>query len=314
MKKIFFFAAAAAISLVACNKSETALKTPIQKSPQKVDLSSINDGNRIFTDEQIEQIGIIHNQTVIDFVNNFNYNTDNIYAEFVNQVSQWDISPMELAKLPNGVSTSEYYYEVIKANLSEKAHAFIYGVADNFITFNNVNDLAEYIELQKSYAKGIFKGAELDIVLTTLTVYKYSAKLWFDTTEGGMGLIDVFSERCGITGVEQAPANSLMKISEKKKQAIIACLVADGNGASEAIVVAAIIVACGVELTPAAIAAIAISAGVSSISKLIEVVKAHYVVVGPVEPDEPDIVIKWKDYIRVDGKLIALPLINPYFQ
>jgi len=311
MKKYYIFGLVVLFALAACNKNE--LNQPTMQKAPAVDLGSLNNGERIFTDEQIEQIGVIHNEAVIKMVNDFNYNAKDIYAAFVEQLSQYDIYPMELAELPLEVSTEKYYSDVLQANLSEQAHKFIYNVAEICVEFGSVNEVANYIEKQKMFANKHFKGLELDGVLVALTVFKHSSQLWFDTEEGGMGLGVIFADNFEKMGVVLAPAKKPMKASIKEK--IIECLKADGVGAAQAAIAAGVIALCAP--TPITVASalygIGISAGISSIWKLVEIL-LDGTVLPQISPDKPDVVIKWKDYIMVDKKLVPFPiLVNPYF-
>ena len=319
MRKLYLIATVVAIGLVACNKkSEVSNQLPMQKAPA-VDLSSLNNGERVFTDEQIEQIGKIHNEAVIEMVRNFNYEAENVYEAFVNQVSRYDIHPMEIAELPLGVSSEKYYSDVLQANLSEKAHKFIYDVADVCVNFDNVDDVETYIETQKKFAKEYFKGVELDGVLIALTVFKYSSQLWFDTTEGGMGLGIALVEYYEKTERAGAPNKAPMKISERAKDALKQCLIADGVGAVTAAVGVAVLEGLGAITVPGAVSVL-LSAGVgaalASYAQLTLII--GQIIRGElspaIDPNKPDIVIKWKDYISVDDKLITFPiLVNPHF-
>jgi len=306
MKKLFFFTIAIAISLVACDKkSDLDNQPPMQKAPA-VDLSSLNNGERVFTDEQIEQIGKIHNEICIEFVKNFNYNAEDVYAAFIEQISQYDICPMEIAQLPLGISSEKYYSDVLQANISEQAHKFVYDVADVCVELGSVNEVEEYIEAQKRFAKEYFKGIELDGVLVALTVFKYSSQLWFDTTEGGMGLGFIFAENFE----KGEMANSPMKMSKKDK--LKRCLIADGEGAFLAGIFAAILVAFTAPITVGLLVGIGAGAAIASIHELNKINAGYYGIIA--FDDKPDVVIKWKDYIMIDDKLVTRPiLVNPYF-
>jgi hypothetical protein len=301
------------LGLVACNKSETALNTPEQKFIQKTDLSSFNNGNRIFTDEQSDSIGFYHNKAVIELVEDFNFNSENLYSEFVKQVSQFDISPMELVQLPDGVSILDYYDEVLKANLSENAHAFIYEIANNCVDFNSVNDVAQYVELNKSYAKKIFKGAELDVVFTALTVFEHSSQLWFSEESGGKGLGEIFINNIyqnKNTGTTKAP----YKMPAAQREALKKCLIADGTGAAAA---AAAVWEGGFVLTVPGLVALLCQAGIgsalASYSMMYAILVRGEYVIAPTDNRNFDMVIKWQDNIIVEGKVVTLPLTNPYF-
>jgi len=312
MKKIILFAAIAAIGLVACNKSDVENQPTMQKAPA-VDLGSLNNGERIFTDDQIEQIGKNHNEAVTKMINDFNYNAEDIHAALVEQISQYDIYHMELAELPLGVSTEKYYSDVLQANFSEQAHKFIYDVADVCVELGSVNEVEQYIEKQKVFAKGYFKGVELDCVLAALTVFKYSSQLWFDIEEGGMGLGVIFADNCERTGMFKAPTNTPMRVSAETKEKLKKCLMADGVAAADAIVVASIIAVCAPTLftVAGALVGIGISAAWSSLYKLVDILLYG---APSIDPNKPDVVLKWKDYIMVDGKLITRPiLVDPYF-
>jgi hypothetical protein len=241
-------------------------------------------------------------------ISEIDINSENFYSEYVDQIFKLDISPMEIAYLPKGISTPEYYNGILQAVLSEQAHTFIYEVADNCVTFSSVNDVAQYIELSKLYAKENFKGIELDVVLTGLTVFKYSSQLWFSQEEEGMGLGSIFVENYEKPGMGQMPAKAPSKISEAKKDALKKCLIADGaSAASAAWVVSAL--APWYPINVGAMVSIALSAGVGSVIEMLRILDIiHFVA-----PDEPDVVIKWKDNIKVDGEIITLPPINPYF-
>lgn len=233
----------------------------------------INDGKRVFTDEQIEKIGQLHNEICMNIIDNLSVN-DSTYDVIRNIFKSSYMSPYyRLESIPTGVSFIQYSEAMFAYNIPTEIKTFIddalYYVINNC---ENVQDISLYVEGRKDIARGKFKGANLDIVLTGLTVLKYSAKLWLDKSNGGLGYYVKLLNNSDTT-------STIYNLSQEQKEKIKDVLRADLEAAcifiAVGIVIAAIeVVTCGAAtLAASAIEAIMMKvAGHAAIHSVIEIV------------------------------------------
>ena len=259
-----------------------------RNSNGKIKLTDINNGKRLFTDEQIEEMGKIHNTAVLKMVDNIDYTNADIASEFFLKSSQIDMSTMQL----------EYYKEplfigyndrTLKDNLSSIAYYFIHDIAEKCIDANNVYQIEDIIKEGRKYAYSSFKGCELDVVLVALTVFNESSKLWFRDLSGG---IDVGGK---VIKLYKANGNNNDNLSDSQRleRALKRCLIADGESAA----ISAIVIMNNIEVLAAAgwtglaiaLMDIGVSAAISSFWELGKIIiNKEYIVL-------PPIVISWKD-------------------
>jgi lipoprotein len=147
----------------------------------------INNGERVLTDEQIEKIGQMHNEICMKIIDNLKVN-DSVYDILYNHFKSFEIPDCDLVKIPEGMSFKEYTDAMVAYNIPAEVKGFI-DDALNYVgkNYRYVKDISHYVAGRKDIAKKKFKGVNLDIALTGLTVLDYSARLWSDKSHGGLG-------------------------------------------------------------------------------------------------------------------------------
>jgi hypothetical protein len=315
-KKYILVAIAATFAIMSCDKSVTTDNTPIQKTPtHNIDLKSINDGNRIFTDQQIKQVGQIHNIGVEYMIDSIEWSNSDIVNQ-MKSVFQDLTGNQAVFEHLNETSSDDYYREILKKYLSNEAYHLINNVAKNSINYNNVSNYSSYIETKKNYAKLNFNGVELDVILIALEVFQNSAYLWFDTYEGGLGL-GSFMENNYLNN-----SNANLLSNSLKYEKFKAALEADGITAAASFIILAIEIAITASAGPwttvavnAALISIGLGSAFASVWAAVRQVELDKVI-GPVNPldndsdTNKDIIALWKDKIAINIDKIFLPIID----
>ncbi len=199
MKKIINLAILVVIATAiwSCHK-ETVMSTDESKTKKEI-LTSVNDtlllkdmdsaflSERMFTDEQIDSLGIYHNQLLSECYIDFNYGTSNPKEEFL---SQFDLNVSNI-----GLSHSELNYstnvdsmvQVLKNNLSSTAFDFVLQIKQSAENFTDVSSFTNEINNIELDVKENTIGKETDIILSLCSVIKRSAYFWASVDVGGSG-------------------------------------------------------------------------------------------------------------------------------
>lgn len=186
------------------NKSKKEIPTSLDDEMLLKDMDSTFLSKRMFTNEQIDSLGIYHNQLLSQCYIDFNYDNPNPKEEFL---SQFDLHASSVglvhSELNYGMNVDSMV-QVLQNNLSSEASDLVLQIkqaAENFTDVPSFNDEINNIELD------ILEntvGKETDIMLSLCSVIKRSAYFWASVDAGGSGegfaILENFYTRYGNPG------------------------------------------------------------------------------------------------------------------
>ena len=145
-------------------------------------------GNRLLTDKEISEIGLLHNQYLEEALSGI------AAGKFVGMNSSQKTKIAMISVNTKGLSIEEKsdIYEStnlnissIKGKLSSNVLSFVNKVNNVLNSFSNYNDIKINLESIENQAKNTLTGFELDQVLIMLSVGKNSANFWLPEQLGG---------------------------------------------------------------------------------------------------------------------------------
>lgn len=260
MKKIFL-ASLIAISSLSCNNiGDSNFQIEPQNQSTSNVINKINSAlsTRYISDEQIEQIGQLHNLGLEEAFADFNWNANNLQNELSNKFTNVSYVKDNNINFDNTVRTYNDNMIRIKENLVNP---------DNFVFFQNVldflnNDEDKNFEIINSFlvnsvnemSENSTEVRDYETFLIFTTVIRYSSKFWLDSEIGGLNNYEKFKMQSG-------------GISSKKgwRKCLTDVLAADGASAAGGFIVGAIAGAASGPIAPFTfIATIAAEAGLGS--------------------------------------------------
>lgn len=212
-----------------------------------------------------------------------------------------------LVKLPEGISFIEYSDAMLAYNIPAEVIEFL-DTTLNYVGENceKVYDISHYVECCKDPARNKFKGINLDIALTGLTVLKSSSRLWSDKSDGGLGYFVKLLNNSDTSAV-------IYNLSQDQKDKIKTVLKADMGVAclvlAVGIVVAAIeVITCAAAtLVAGAVEAIVVEVGrhaaFHSVLEIVDIVNQSSKSPANISP----LAIRWNRNYEYSGLLVGNP-------
>lgn len=160
-----------------------------------------------FSSSEVNSIGILHNQVVVDLFEHFNFQASDKMAELTNQLS---LSHPELStsKINSIVSTAtsslnfniNNYSSQIGNPLVYQFFNILLGHIDNYQSISGLNSSLDQLKIQ---VETNLDCKDKSFMLTCISVARNSAILWTPTVLGGIGFHDELKVRGGFSnGVE----------------------------------------------------------------------------------------------------------------
>ncbi len=172
------FYAIAFIAFLSCSKT---------KNQNSADANLKLSSERVLTQEQIDEIGALHNQYLETVVSNLDFSSNSLTDDIVEEFNKLNIEVHTFELLPNHgniPALKEELYKSVSAeaiNLIEQA----VGYSEEYTT---VSDYQSFVNDLESQAHVELSGSELDVVLVTFSVLKNSAYFWSPAEMGGSGV------------------------------------------------------------------------------------------------------------------------------
>ncbi len=183
---IIFFS----LIFISCEKENT-YNNVIDNESESITVNAKSE-SRVLTDQQIKQIGELHNQFLEEAFLDFDYNSENTFSElehqFNNIVTEQNIEVM-LSSYETDISS---ILNTLEQNLSSDAYKILVEVKNKAENITDVNSFSSEVMHYENLARVTLNGKELDIILTGLSVFKSSAYFWLPANKGGSGIGDNF--------------------------------------------------------------------------------------------------------------------------
>lgn len=223
----------------------------------------LDEQQRIFTDTQINEIGIKHNENLSHSFENFDWSKKDRYAELKSRFKKLKVAKDKLMLFDRLPVSSSQNLKKIKERLSEHNNYVYFEEIVKYVEeLNGTKTLYEikaYIEnIQAEAKEKIHNSKDLEAFLIFSTVLKYSAEFWLPKKIGGLGKYNEYN------------AFKYPDISNQKTNSWQKCLsdvmIADGVSAGAGFIVGAAAAAAATgPVAPATfVAVIAAESGISS--------------------------------------------------
>ncbi len=185
MKKIALLVCAA-ISLASCSK-ESRTRNQVQNAG--VVTAHSESGCRLLTDQQIEEIGVRHNEALHQAFLNFDFDAINVknelYDRFKTQSLPAEISSSAKEEILNNPPMLEKQLALYGA--SKLVSIYIHEGENAIGQSSNLIELQKKLNLLESKARQELQCGALEIVLVNYSVLRNSAYFWLPVEEGGSG-------------------------------------------------------------------------------------------------------------------------------
>lgn len=192
------------ILFVSCNNDETTNsfeQNNIKNSVVQHSYSQRDSSERLLTDEQVEEIGNIHNEYLNEMISNIDFNN-------LKNVDISEYSKDLCINVNCGLIIEDKTYiantfenkslEDIEHNLSRDVYNFAVEVKSNIYESENHNELISNLQAVEINARQILRGAELDQILVMISVAKSSSYFWKPISKGGSGIGDSYNDNLPI--------------------------------------------------------------------------------------------------------------------
>jgi len=146
--------------------------------------------DRILTDEQIEEIGRIHNESLELAFTDFDFGVTNKTQELKERMIKVSNEHYNIDSL-SWLSTEldlDNNMNILSQNLSQEAMEIINLAIEESYSITSVEDFQLFIRTLENTSRLTLDGKELDFTLVTLCVLRYSAAFWSPTAIGGTGI------------------------------------------------------------------------------------------------------------------------------
>jgi len=163
-------------------------------------------------DEEMQKMGMYHNEAVLQLIENFNTSTDNLQEEMNRCISIMDgLTDEEKKQLIDELNNEKWweqnpyksteilinnFYESIVNSQFEKKDALLKYAKDCVDNANDISNLASYVydnnKLLEAASEELGEGTELDILKSLVYVANSSAELWLPESFGGTGVFGDF--------------------------------------------------------------------------------------------------------------------------
>lgn len=264
MKKITFLIGIIAIIITglgvySCQKIEENNKQDIQEG-------------RVLTNEQIELIGVKHNEYLKIMLENNRYSKNKqqglieqkniLEKQIIKNVKYYTSKPSDSTKK---INTLDENIKVIKSSLSDRNNFIYFEKILNFLKENNKRDvesISDFLnDIKQEMVNKQVNVRDYETILVFSSVLKNSAKFWLPKKLGGLDNYAYYKENLSLQKfIVQANSES-----DGWRDCLEDVLVADGMSASAGFIVGAgITAASGGTAGPLVILGIAIESGATS--------------------------------------------------
>jgi len=176
------------IVIISCKKEKIISNEVIELSNTKEQVSDFE----ILTDEQLLFIGEYHNESLESVFSNFDWRTDSLKDELSNNFISNNIELNDYSNeylLSRCINDYDTNYMILQSELSILA----LNIVDEAILLSkdiiSINSYNEQVDILKFDARNTIEdNIELNSVLLTLEVLKYSAYFWSPIEVGGQGI------------------------------------------------------------------------------------------------------------------------------
>jgi hypothetical protein len=246
--------------LQGCQKEENSVDNFTTNSQNK---QIVLPDERIYTDSQIDTIGVLHNELLEKCFSEFDYTSPSFEDEFFEEFQKYEsIYSLQLQEL-NVRTDNEQMIVEIQGELSTEANVFLNKIIAIAYDFEDVLSFTNSIIAIENNIKSELIGAEIDILLTVTSIMKHSALFWAPENLGGSGI--------GYSVLQKIEDNywdsKKPRPRPSLKKVIGEALVADGfSGGVGMLGVAVTVAVAGIISGPAAWAALYVTFGESVIS------------------------------------------------
>lgn len=240
------------------NEDNFATNSQYQHHENKIALTN----QRLYTDSQIDTIGLLHNEFLQNCFSQFDYTSSSFEDEFFEEFQKYEaIYSIKLQNIKVRTDNTEMISNLAE-NLSSEANLFLNQIIEKAETFEDVLSFTNEIITIENNIKTQLQGQEIDILLSITSTMKYSAKFWAPKDLGGSGI--------GYSVLQKIETNYFnfdKKPRPPIKKVVGEALIADGFSAGVGMLGIAVTVAVvGIISGPAAWTALYITFGESVIS------------------------------------------------
>ena len=180
--------------MIIYNTTDGCVKVYNGKSWNCVGNGSIQNNfcsKRVLTDQEIIEIGNLHNEFLEDAIAKVNFSSSDLKSEVKNTFLELNNNKINMSKEEReNILSKENSYDFLASNLKSCSNPIQYiNASIDYVNNNNFN----YNELQikivslENSAKQSLSGEELDAVLVYFSVLKKSSYFWMPINLGGSG-------------------------------------------------------------------------------------------------------------------------------
>lgn len=167
MKKLKLFTLtiiAVVITFVACEKSTNEYLTTVDNAK-----SIFHTSKRVVTDQQIDEVALLHNKYLLEGLRKYDYSTNNHIVEMRNQFKVIGTNDLNLntTEINDLLSNSDSYDFVCK-NSADADVKLVMDNVKNYIIQNpnsTFSDIQIFVSTQEVYARAQITGVDLDLSL-----------------------------------------------------------------------------------------------------------------------------------------------------
>lgn len=185
MKSIALISLTMTLLLISCFKETNTSSV----TTDNFELISSNTA-RILNDIQIDSIGNFHNTFLYEIFEIYNYSTTDTLFEIISIAETLAANNNATLDSSFTYTSLNNYISIIQDSLSTTAFSIIQSAVNLTDSITSLNNFISSINLLEFQANNTLVGQELDIVLTTLCVSRYSAEFWLPISSGGSGIGD----------------------------------------------------------------------------------------------------------------------------
>lgn len=149
------------------------------------------------TKDQIESVGVLHNEHLTEAIQNFDFTATKPKVELVSRIKSLGIEGIDGNYLAEGYLETEA--QQFKSELSDQAMVIVSRIEEGMTNIQNLDAFVSFLELEEEKVKEILHGTERSAVMVFISVTKKSAELWLPAELGGSGIGYAFMQRLALS-------------------------------------------------------------------------------------------------------------------
>lgn len=192
------------------------------------------------SDDQIDEIGNLHNQILEDAINEFDFSAPKPEQELSESFSVLNIPDLNVSAQDDDQRAVQKH-ELLNS-VTPQARSIIESVLNEMKNIDHVEEFTSFVVEKESIAKRILHEEDLTATLIFLNVSKKSAFFWMPETQGGSGIGYSFVAKVAETN------GIILDPNQKVPEWFNSVLEADGIAAAGGFLVTAVFIAVSTSL------------------------------------------------------------------